>query len=63
MRETGCFSLKLHYFFSNFNHFCVCACQENIQCKYRSSPPEMFLGEGVLKLFSKFTGENPCRNV
>ena len=29
----------------------------------RSSRPEMFLGKGVLKIFSKFTGEHPCRSV
>ena len=29
----------------------------------RSSPPEMFLGKGVLKKWSKLTGELPCRNV
>ena len=27
----------------------------------RSSHPEMFLGNGVLKICSKFTGEHPCR--
>ena len=26
----------------------------------RSSPPEVFLGKGVLKICSKFTGEQPC---
>ena len=26
---------------------------------FRSSPPEMFLGKGVLKICSKFTGEHP----
>ena len=29
----------------------------------RSSPPEMFLGKGVLKIFSKFTGKHPCRHL
>ena len=29
----------------------------------RSSPPEMFLGKGILKVCSKFLGEYPCRNV
>ena len=29
----------------------------------RSSPPEVFLGKGVLKIYSKFTGEHPCRSV
>ena len=30
---------------------------------YRSSPSEVFLGKGVLKIYSKFTGEHPCRSV
>ena len=28
---------------------------------YRSSPPEMFLGKCVLKICSKFAGEQPCQ--
>ena len=32
-------------------------------CIIRSSPLEMFLGKGVLKICSKFTGENPCWSV
>ena len=29
----------------------------------RSSPPEMFLGKGVLKICRKSTGEDLCRSV
>ena len=29
----------------------------------RSSGPEVFLGKGVLKICSEFTGEHPCRRV
>ena len=29
----------------------------------RSSPPEVFLGNGVLKIWSKFIGECPCRSA
>ena len=29
----------------------------------RSSRPEVFLGKGVLKIYSKFTGEHPCRSA
>ena len=29
----------------------------------KSSPPEVFLGNGVLKICSKFTGEHPCQSV
>ena len=31
--------------------------------QFRSSRPEVFLGKGVLKIYSKFTGEHTCRNV
>ena len=30
---------------------------------HRSSPPGVFLGKGVLKICSKFTGEQTCRNA
>ena len=30
---------------------------------FRSSHSEVFLGKGVLKICSKFTGEHPCRSV
>ena len=30
---------------------------------YGSSRPEVFLGKGVLKICSKFTGEHPCRST
>ena len=30
---------------------------------FRSSPSEVFLGKGVLKICSKFTGEHPCRSA
>ena len=29
----------------------------------RSSPPEVFLGKGVLNICSKFTGKHPCRTA
>ena len=31
-----------------------------IKGEYRSSCPEVFLGKGVLKICSNFTGEHPC---
>ena len=31
--------------------------------KIRSSPPEVFLGKGTLKICSKVAGEQPCRSV
>ena len=30
---------------------------------YRSNPPEVFLGKGVLKICGKYTGKYPCRSV
>ena len=33
------------------------------EIKIRSSRPEEFLGESVLKICSKFTGWHPCRSV
>ena len=30
---------------------------------FRSNPPEVFLGKGVLDIYSKFTGEHPCWNA
>ena len=30
---------------------------------YRSSHSKVFLGKGILKICSKFTGELPCRSV
>ena len=30
---------------------------------HSSSHPEVFLGKGVLKICSKFTGEHSCRSV
>ena len=37
------------------------------KCRYisndRSSPQEVFLRKGVLKICSKFAGEHPCRSV
>ena len=29
----------------------------------QSGPPEVFLGKGLLKTYSKFTGEQPSRKV
>ena len=39
--------------------------QSRIHCNstVRSSPSEVFLGKGVLKICSKFTGEHPCRSA
>ena len=31
--------------------------------KFRSSPLDVLLGKGVLKIFSKLTGEHPCRSA
>ena len=34
-----------------------------IRIKFRSSHSEVFLGKGVLKICSKFTGEHPCQSA
>ena len=34
-----------------------------LQHLFRSSPSEVFLGKGVLKVCSKLTGEHPCRGT
>ena len=36
---------------------------KHLLTKDRSSHPEVFLGKGVLKICSKFTGEHPYRSV
>ena len=36
---------------------------KNKKDKGRSSHPELFLGNGVQKIYSKFIGEHPCRSV
>ena len=36
---------------------------EKLIIKCRSSLPEVFLRKGILKICSKFTGENPCRSA
>ena len=38
--------------------------ERDLKCSsFRSSYPEVFVGKGVLKLCSKFTGEHPCRSA
>ena len=31
--------------------------------QYRNSPSKVFLGKGVLKVWSNFTGEHPCQSA
>ena len=38
-------------------------CTWNRTFIYRRSHPEVFLGKGILKIWSKFTGEHPCRSA
>ena len=39
-------------------------CQKSVNvAKQRSTYPKVFYEKGVLKTFSKFTGEHPCRSV
>ena len=32
-------------------------------CKYKTSRPVVFFRKGVLKMWSQFTGEHPCRSA
>ena len=43
--------------------FCKQIHQESKNINTRSSHPEVFLGKGVVKKCSKFTGEYPCQSV
>ena len=53
LREQICLELKVWISsFLNIRSSCT---------KYSS--PEVFLGKGFLKIYSKFTGELPCRSV
>ena len=47
------------------NSYGVGLCLEILLIKkiHRSSPSEVFLAKGILKIYSKFTGEHPCRSV
>ena len=38
-------------------------CSHFGQINARSSPPEVFLGTGVLEVCSNFSGEHPCRSL
>ena len=62
----------LHFYykklFAKINHITIQLWYKCTYCKYsdiiyeyRSSHPEVFLGKGVLKICSKFTGKHPCR--
>ena len=37
--------------------------QDSLSGEFTSRPLYMFLSKGVLKICSKFTGENPCRSM
>ena len=45
------------------NKLVVLQQQRCIETTVRSSHSEVFLGKGVLKICSKFTGEHPCRSM
>ena len=54
INEFFCVATKLHGFKDAWR---------NLDQIFRSSRPEVFLGKGVLKICSKFSGEDPCRGV
>ena len=45
------------------NDFLIIEPEQSIHIYFRSSRPEVFLEKGVLKIYSKFTEEHPCRSV
>ena len=47
----------------SFRRFSCCLFLITFLYNHRSSPPEVFLEKGVLKICSKFTGEHPCWSV
>ena len=49
---------KINLFIQTFE----CWRDSNVQ-KSRTSYPEVFLRKGVPKIYSKFTGEHPCRSM
>ena len=48
--DKECFAVLLKSY--SMNHFFI----------DKSSPPEVFLGRDVLKIYSEFIGEHPCRS-
>ena len=42
---------------------CIFSLSSILKLIFRSSPPEVFLGESVLKMCSKFAGEHSCRRM
>ena len=52
-----------HIPYTTIDHVLFCDAILVVATIIRSSPPEVFLGKGVLKICSKFTGEHPCRSV
>ena len=47
----------------NINRHCAIKKRVAYIYMYRNSHPEVFLGKRVLKICSRFTGENPCRSA
>ena len=48
---------------STFQYELCLEINERLHVNFRSSYPQVFLGNCVLKICSKFTGENPCRSA
>ena len=44
----------------NISYYLTLSHSGNASKKIKSSRPKVFLGKGVLKIYSKFTGEHPC---
>ena len=67
LKSKRCFNVKysIYYFYMKTKilaDFQICI-SVSLKKVSRSSPAEVFLGKGVLKICSKFTWEHPCRSV
>ena len=63
-------SCNMRHFFYSWRYYEKLCWQSLSKCynrctisNNRSRHPEVFLGKGVLKICSKFTGEHPCRSA
>ena len=54
---------KCSLIFQSFQNFVSTVCKTCLHKKSRSSPSQVFLRKGVLKIDSKFTGEHPCQSA
>ena len=61
--ESNCLTLKYFDYFLEIQSLHNNTVNFFVFVHSRSSPPDVFLGKGVPKICSKFTGEHLCRSV